>query len=163
MPVLAPGERLPKKVPFKMPQKLIDALNKRPEQRHIYHRKKPKRRRRRKHKKKKKVKRKIIGYHKVCLKWIVGVIVNRHFKNKGEWKYKDAIFDHDGKFRYCQQWGKLPIYAPILKDAKANSETRKQFLKKLAHDIELFCKNKLYVILNLSGAQRTYWADKIQK
>ena len=161
MPVLAPGERLPKNIPFKMPQSVIDKLNKPGKKKIRFRRRKPKFHRRR-HKKKKEIKRKIIGYHKICLKWIVGVIVNRHFKNNKEWKYKDAIFDSDGKFRYCKQWGKLPIYEPLLKSAKKR-KNREKYLKKLSHDIELFCKNKLFVILNLSGTQRTYWADKIQK
>ena len=118
MPVLAPGERLPASIPFKMPQKLIDKLNKSPmaKKRKRRRRKKPKYKRKKpKHKKKKKSTRKIIGYHKICLKWVVGVIVNRHFDNKKEWKYKDAIFDENGVYRYCKNWGKLPIYEPILK------------------------------------------------
>lgn len=161
MPVLAPGERLPKKVPFKMPQGVIDLLNKPKKMKKRVRRKKPHLKKKKK-KKQKAPKRKIIGYHKLCLKWVIGVIVNRHYRNHKEWKYKDSVFDSDGKYKYCEKWGKLPIYEPLHK-SKEKELSREKFLKKLTHDIELFCKNKLFVILNLSGAQRVYWADKIQK
>lgn len=159
MPVIAPGEKLPPHKGFEMPKAVVDALNNNPEAN------RPKLRKRRKKpvpkpKKKDDIKRSVVGYHKICLKWVVGVIVNRHYKNKQAWKFKDAIFDEDGKYKYCQEWGKIPIYENHLK-GKINKELRKDFLKKLSRDIELFCKNKLYVILNLSGAQKSYWADKI--
>lgn len=150
MPVVAPGETLPPHKGFEMPKSVIDALNKipsEPTKKKIQRRKKPTP----KKKPKDSLKRSVVGYHKICLKWVVGVIVNRHYKNKQAWKFKDAIFDEDGKYKYCQEWGKIPIYENKIKGT-IDSELRKDFLKKLSRDIELFCKNKLYVILNLNGA-----------
>lgn len=90
MPVLAPGEVLEDTSKMRLSDEDIDKLNKRVK-------KKKKRRRRKKpkwkvpkKKKKKEVKKnpyKLIGFHKICLKWIIGVIVNRHFRNKLEWQY----------------------------------------------------------------------------
>lgn len=80
MPVIAPGEKLPPHKGFEMPKAVIEALNKPTEPT------KPKTRRRKKPAPKKKpkesLKKSVVGYHKICLKWVVGVIVNRHYKNK---------------------------------------------------------------------------------
>ena len=160
MPIIAPGEVLPPHKGFHMPKKVIDALNKPPEDLKpaVKKRMRPKP----KKKPKKNAKRKVVGFHKICLKWVVGVIVNRHYKNKQAWKFKDAIFDEDGKYKYCQEWGKIPIYERGIKGS-IDSKLRSDFLLKLSRDIELFCKNKLFVILNLNGRQKSFWADKIQK
>ena len=162
MPIVAPGEKLPSSVPKTIPQEVNDLLNKKPKSVEKRQRKeKGKVRQKRKRSKKQKKQKKILGYTKLCLKWVIGVIVNRHYSNKQEWQFKDAIFDEDGKYRYCQEWGRLPIYEPFSKGGlKALSQDK---LRRMSENIELFCKNKLYVILNLNGAQRTYWADKIKK
>lgn len=156
MPVIPPGEKLDAKKPkFKIPQPLIDILNKPQKRRRRHRRAKPKKRH---YKKLSKPKRKILGYHRVCLKWIIGVLVNRHFNNKHSWKFKDAIFDEDGKYRYCKKWGKLPIY----EDKKAK---KGGFIsaEELAKNIEALCTNQLRIILNLNQSQRKYWRDKIKK
>ena len=136
MPVIPPGEDLKDKEKFKIPQEILDAMNKLKKSKARVRRKKPK------EIKKPKPKKKIIGYHTICLKWIVGVLVNRHFANKKQWQFKDAVFDKDGKFRYCKKWGKLPIYDKNHLEKKAK--------KKKSGDKNVLCNDQLSVILNLS-------------
>lgn len=81
--------------------------------------------------------RELIGYEKVCDKWELHVLVNRHFKQGFAWKHSDFDLDKDGKSRTCVKWRKVPRYKDldpaVLKDwKKKNAQMHKKSAKKPA-------------------------------
>ena len=52
----------------------------------------------------------LLGKKKICKKWILGVIFNRHYKNAQQWNYNDGTFNKSGYYRTCEKWVYIDVY-----------------------------------------------------
>ena len=164
MPVLLHNQNPEKKKPkpYKISKSLYDALNKPPDAKTSHRRRRRKKPKRvKKIPKKKKNRLRFLGYHKICVKWILGVIMNRHYKNLIEWRYKDAVFDQNGNYWYCARWERFPIYDSL--NNMANQLSTKELEKALKYKVKHLCETQMMSVLNLTEKQRRYWKDKLAK
>ena len=88
---------------------------------------------------------KFMGFTKRCKEWYVGVVINRHFVHKKEWKINDYSFDSKGKVKYCKGY----IQAPVMKRISNAGRYGKAYLAKLrASDVKELCKQNLSLVVN---------------
>ena len=104
---------------------------------------------------------KFMGFTKKCKSWYVGVIVNRHFVHKKQWKIKDYSYDRKGKVKYCKGY----FTAPVFKRISYGGRFGRAYLAKLkASDVNELCNQNLDVVLNNSNFKngRSH-EDKLKK
>lgn len=112
---------------------------------------------------------KFLGFKKKCKQYYVGVIMNRHFINRHQWKVKDYSFDTGGNIRYCEGWFTAPIFRRIRNHSfkfntldNMSKEIKFEELKK--EDIAELCHHNLDTILNLKNRKEFRWnRDEVEK
>jgi len=104
---------------------------------------------------------KFLGFTRKCESWYVGVIMNRHFIHKKQWKIKDYSYDTRGKVKYCKGF----FTAPLFKRISYGGKFGKAYLAKLkAEDVNELCNQNLGVVLNKTLFKRgRLHKDKLKK
>jgi len=102
-----------------------------------------------------------MGFKEKCKEWYIGVIVNRHFIHKHQWKIKDYSYDKHGNVRFCKGWMTVPVIKKIRNWAKGKNPLKNmktQILDKLSKsDVKEICMRNLGVVLNLHSTKQSRW------
>ena len=116
-----------------------------------------------------------LGFKRKCAEFYIGVVMNRHFIHKHQWRIKDYTYDKHGRIVYCEKYVTGPVFErinPLLvpeegagRGGKKVDPVKKRISHKLTReDIIQLCRRNLSTVLNLKTSEEAKWhRDKVMK